>query len=71
MAGNGSIPKAFYSAVQKGNLAEARTYLDDRLVFVGIFETYRSADQYLQAPRGDYLMTRSRLVSLYDPALSR
>ncbi|HTY59041.1 MAG TPA: hypothetical protein VMF59_09490 [Bacteroidota bacterium] len=52
MAGNGSILKAFYSAVKKGKLAEAKTHLDDRLVFVGIFETYRSADQYLQALGG-------------------
>lgn len=52
MSGNGDILRAFYGAVQKRNLAEAGTYLDDKLVFVGIFETYRSADQYLQALGG-------------------
>ncbi len=45
----GDVLKKFYSAVVKRDLTEARRYLDERLQFVGLFETYRSADEYLSA----------------------
>jgi quinol monooxygenase YgiN len=44
--------RKFYEAVVKRDLGEARTYLADDLVFAGLFETYRSADQYLKALTG-------------------
>lgn len=44
----GTLEK-FYQAVIKRDLATARKYLSDDLVFVGLFETYRGADQYLTA----------------------
>jgi quinol monooxygenase YgiN/ketosteroid isomerase-like protein len=42
----------FYGAVVKRDLTAARTYLADNLVFVGLFETYRGADEYLKALAG-------------------
>jgi hypothetical protein len=47
MATAGEILKLFYDAAIAGDLAKARTYLADDLVFVGLFETYRSADDYI------------------------
>jgi hypothetical protein len=52
MANTGDILKKFYDAVQKRNMTEARQYLRDDLLFIGLFETYRSADQYLTALSG-------------------
>jgi quinol monooxygenase YgiN len=46
------ILKKFYDAVVKRDLNAARTYLADDLVFVGLFQTYRSADEYLKALTG-------------------
>jgi quinol monooxygenase YgiN/ketosteroid isomerase-like protein len=46
------ILKKFYDAVVKRDLAAARSYLADDLVFVGLFQTYRSADEYLKALTG-------------------
>jgi ketosteroid isomerase-like protein len=43
---------AFYAAVQRRDLAEARRYLDQDLVFFGLFETYPNADAYLKALEG-------------------
>jgi quinol monooxygenase YgiN len=48
----GEILKKFYDAVVKRDLAAARTYLADDLVFVGLFQTYRSAEEYLRALTG-------------------
>jgi quinol monooxygenase YgiN/ketosteroid isomerase-like protein len=45
----GEILKKFYEAVVKRDLAAARTYLADDLEFVGLFQTYRSAEEYLKA----------------------
>ena len=39
-------------AVIKRDLAAAQKYLDKDLLFVGIFQTYRSADEYLAALTG-------------------
>jgi hypothetical protein len=48
----GEVLKKFYDAVAKRDLAAARTYLADDLAFVGLVQTYRSADQYLKALAG-------------------
>jgi len=52
MTNTGEILKKFYDAVQRRNMAEARQYLHNDLMFVGLFETYRSAEQYLSALTG-------------------
>jgi hypothetical protein len=39
--------RKFYDAVVARDLVEARRYLADDLVFVGLFETYPNADAYL------------------------
>jgi quinol monooxygenase YgiN/ketosteroid isomerase-like protein len=44
--------KRFYDAVVKRDLAAARSYLADDLEFVGLFQTYRSAEEYLEALTG-------------------
>ena len=43
----GTILKQFYDAVQRRDMAKARTYLDDNMTFVGLFETYPNADAYI------------------------
>jgi quinol monooxygenase YgiN len=48
----GEILRKFYDAVVKRDLPAARTYLADDLVFVGLFQTYRSADEYMSALTG-------------------
>jgi ketosteroid isomerase-like protein len=52
MSSAGQILKDFYAAVVNRDLAAARTYVADDLVFVGLFETYRSADEYLRTFAG-------------------
>ncbi len=52
MTDAGTILKNFYAAVIKRNLVAARKYLAEDLVFVGLFETYRSPDEYLAALTG-------------------
>jgi len=49
---SGEVLRKFCEAVVRKDLAEARTYLADDLEFVGLFETYRSAEEYLQALSG-------------------
>jgi hypothetical protein len=48
----GEILKKFYDAAVKKDLAVARTYLANDRVFVGLFQTYRSLDEYLKALTG-------------------
>jgi|SRR6185295_5720438 len=48
MPDSGETLKQFYDAVTRGDMAKARSYLDDRLVFVGLFETYPNADKYIE-----------------------
>jgi ketosteroid isomerase-like protein len=48
----GDVLQHFYDAVVRRDLAAARRYLDDELVFVGLFETYRGPDSYLAALAG-------------------
>jgi hypothetical protein len=52
MQSNGEILNEFYANVIRRDLAAARDYLADDLVFVGLFETYRSADEYIAALTG-------------------
>jgi ketosteroid isomerase-like protein len=52
MATAGEIVRQFYDAAVARDLAKARTYLADDLVFVGLFETYRSADDYISTFTG-------------------
>jgi len=43
----GTILKQYYDAVQRRDMAKARGYLDDKMTFVGLFETYPNADAYI------------------------
>jgi SnoaL-like domain len=52
MTSAGEVLKQFYDAAIARDLARARTYLHDDLVFVGLFETYRSADDYIKTFTG-------------------
>jgi len=52
MATAGSVLKQFYDAVEARDLAKARVYLKDDLVFAGVFDTYRNADDYIAAFTG-------------------
>jgi hypothetical protein len=52
MENSGDILKGFYEAVVKKDLITARSYLADDLLFIGLFETYRSADAYIRALTG-------------------
>ena len=48
----GDVLRSFYAAVTKRDLAAARACLADDMVFEGLFETYRSADQYMKTFAG-------------------
>jgi hypothetical protein len=52
MATAGRVLKQFYDAVEARDLAKARLYLQDDLVFAGVFDTYRNADDYITALTG-------------------
>ena len=45
----GEIIKKFYAAVVKKDIAAARSYLNEDLLFLGLFETYHNAEEYLAA----------------------
>jgi hypothetical protein len=47
MASAAGVVRQFYDAVIKRDMAKARTYLADDMTFVGLFETYPSADAYI------------------------
>jgi SnoaL-like protein len=47
MQNAGTVLRKFYDAVIQRDMARARTYLDDKMVFVGLFETYPNADAYI------------------------
>jgi hypothetical protein len=49
---SGEIIRKFYDAVINRDIPLARTYLKDDLLFLGLFETYRNADEYLTALTG-------------------
>jgi hypothetical protein len=48
----GKTVEAFYAEVRRNDIAAARNHLDPNLTFVGLFETYRNAEQYLTALTG-------------------
>ena len=48
----GEVVRNFYTAAVKRDFAAARGCLRDNLVFVGLFETYPSADAYIKALTG-------------------
>jgi hypothetical protein len=52
MAESGKILQQFYDAAISRNFAAARECLADDLEFVGLFETYHTADQYMAAFTG-------------------
>lgn len=49
MPSAGEIVKKFYAAVVKKDIAAARSHLNDDLLFLGLFETYRNAEEYIAA----------------------
>jgi len=55
---------AFYDAVQRRDLAEARLCLDDNQIFFGLFETYPNADAYIKALTGLLSVTTAIDVKL-------
>jgi SnoaL-like protein len=52
MPGAGEVVAKFYEAVRRKDIATARTYLSDDLVFVGLFETYQGPGEYTAALTG-------------------
>lgn len=52
MPGSGAVVKQFYEAVQKRDLAGARKFLSEDLLFVGLFETYEGPEHYLATLKG-------------------
>ena len=52
MTTSGDVVREFYGAAVARDFARARRYLKDDLVFVGLFETYRSAGEYLRTFEG-------------------
>jgi ketosteroid isomerase-like protein len=52
MGNAGDVLRSFYAAVTKKDLATARACLADDMVFEGLFETYRGADQYMKTFAG-------------------
>jgi SnoaL-like domain len=48
----GDTLKSFYAAVAKKDFAAARRYLHDDVAFAGVFDTFRSADDYVAALTG-------------------
>jgi hypothetical protein len=43
----GTVLKQYYDAVQRRDMAGARSYLHDNMIFVGLFATYPNADAYI------------------------
>lgn len=52
MTNAGEILRQFYAAVVQRDFAAAGQYLADDLTFIGLFETYPSADAYMKALSG-------------------
>jgi uncharacterized protein YndB with AHSA1/START domain len=48
MSSAGAVLGQFYDAVIRRDMAKARTFVADDMVFVGLFETYPNADAYLR-----------------------
>ena len=43
------VLRKFYVAVAKKDVAAARSFLSDDLLFLGLFETYHNAEEYIAA----------------------
>jgi hypothetical protein len=52
MSNAGEILKKFYDGVIKKDIASARNYLSNDLLFIGLFETYHGAEEYIKALTG-------------------
>ena len=52
MENAGEVLRKFYAAVVKRDLTVARACLADDMVFEGLFDTYRSADEYMKTFAG-------------------
>ena len=52
MSNAGEILRSFYEAAIKRDMAKARSFLNDDLVLVGLFETYPNADKYIETFTG-------------------
>ncbi len=52
MENAGEVLRNFYAAVAKRDLMAARACLADDMVFEGLFQTYRSADEYMKTFAG-------------------
>lgn len=58
MTKSGDVVRSFYDAVIRRDFATARTFLHERLEFVGLFETYPNPAAYLTALTGLMSITR-------------
>ena len=52
MENAGEVLRKFYASVVKRDLTVARAWLADDMVFEGLFDTYRSADEYMKTLAG-------------------
>lgn len=52
MENAGEVLQKFYAALVKRDLTVARAWLADDMVFEGLFDTYRSADEYMKTLAG-------------------
>lgn len=73
MPDSGNLLGQFYEAVIRRDMAKARGFLDDRLVFIGLFETYPDADKYIATLTGlmqvTVRLTVKKIVSERDDAM--
>ena len=49
MSNAGDALRNFYAAVQEKDIAGARRFLNEDLLFIGLFETYHNAGEYIAA----------------------
>ena len=49
MSSAGEVIKKFYADAVRRDIPASRSYLQDDLLFRGLFETYHNADEYLAA----------------------
>ena len=52
MENSGDVVRRFYSAAVQRDLVAARACLADDMIFEGLFETYRGADNYMKTFAG-------------------
>ncbi len=58
MQSSGTTLESFYAAIKRKDIATARQYLDPNLIFYGLFETCRNAEEYLAALTGLLSITK-------------